>query len=51
MPNEKLKTADMPSYIVSIRDVEGRTKLNFLSKLRKRIQDAVEVDAAPGLWE
>lgn len=51
MPNEKLRTADMPNYIVSIREVEAKTKLNFLSKLKKRIQDVVETVRAEGLWE
>lgn len=51
MPNEKLKTSDMPNYIVSIREIESKTKLNFLSKLKKHIQDVVETIRAEGLWD
>ena len=51
MPNQKLKTADMPNYIVTIRDVEAKTKLNFLSKLKKKLQDMIETTRAEGLWE
>jgi endonuclease G len=50
MPNQKLNTADMPKYIVSIRDIEEKTDLNFLSKLRKRLQDSVETEKAAELW-
>ena len=50
MPNQKLNTADMPTYIVPIRDIEEKTGLNFLSKLRKRVQDSVETEKAVGLW-
>ncbi len=51
MPNEKLVTAEMSSHIKSVREVEERTKLNFLSKLKKSVQDAVEMVKAEGLWE
>lgn len=51
MPNQKLKASDMPTYTVPIREVEGRSGLNFLSKLKKQVQDSVEVEKAAGLWE
>jgi endonuclease G len=51
MPNQKLKTEDMPSYIVSVREVEAKTGLNFLSKLKKRVQDQIEVEPAAALWD
>lgn len=51
MPNKKLKSSDMPSYIVTIREVEDKTGLNFLSKLRPKIEEAVETVKAEELWE
>ena len=51
MPNKKLRTQDMATYIVTIRDVETKTKLNFLSRLKKHIQDVIETVRAEGLWE
>lgn len=50
MPNMKLKTSAMASYIVTVRDIEEKTGLNFLSKLKKRIQDVVETEKAEELW-
>lgn len=51
MPNEPLKAADMPKYIVTIRDVENKTRLNFLSELDVQVQDVIENKKAVGLWE
>lgn len=51
MPNVKLKSSDMPNYIVTVREVEAKTGLNFLSKLRPQIEDAVELSKAEGLWQ
>lgn len=39
-----VETEDMPNYIVSIREVEKKTGLNFLSALNQRVQDVVEVE-------
>jgi len=50
MPNEKLDTKDMPKYIVTIRDIEKKTGLDFLSKLDKHVQDIIENKKARGLW-
>jgi endonuclease G len=50
MPNEKLDSKDMPNYIVTIRDVEKKTGLDFLSKLDKQVQDEIETKKANGLW-
>lgn len=51
MPNSELDPADMPGYIVSIREVEQQTGLDFLSKLSKRRQDMIEIEKAPDLWQ
>jgi endonuclease G, mitochondrial len=50
MPNEPLKPPDMPKYIVSIRDVEAKTGLDFLSVLDKQTQDNIETKKPGGLW-
>lgn len=50
MPNIKLKSSDMPTFIVTIREVEEKTGLNFLSRLKQKIQDAVELTKAEELW-
>ena len=50
MPNIKLQSSDMPSYIVTIREVEEKTGLNFLSSLKPKIEDAVELTKAEELW-
>jgi endonuclease G len=51
MPNQKLNNADMPKYIVTIRDVENKTGLDFLSNLYPDVQNVVENKKAQGLWK
>ncbi len=51
MPNEALVTEDMPLYIVSIRDIEEKTGLDFLSSFEKDLQDSIETNRADGLWQ
>jgi len=51
MPNQKLNSADMPSYIVTIRDIEKKTGLDFLSSLDKPVQDLIETKKATMLWQ
>ena len=51
MPNEALRTEDLPLYIVTVRDVEVRTGLNFLSSFEKELQDSIETTRAAGLWQ
>jgi endonuclease G, mitochondrial len=50
MPNKPLSTKDMPKYIVTIRDVEAKTGLNFLSGFNDQLQDIIETKKATGLW-
>lgn len=51
MPNHKLDSADMPKYIVTIRDVEKKTGLDFLSNLDQDVQGIIENKKAQGLWK
>jgi endonuclease G len=51
MPNRKLKTEDMPDYLVSVREVEKRTGLQFFSNLPMADQDRIETVKAPQLWQ
>jgi endonuclease G len=50
MPNQPLSIDDMPNYIVSIRDIEALTGLDFLNDLTKSVEDKVETEKAVGLW-
>ena len=50
MPNEKLDSEDMPNYIVTIREIEEKTGLDFLSNMEKNVQDNIENKKALGLW-
>lgn len=50
MPNEKLNSKDMPNYIVTIRDIESKTGLDFLSNLDQQVQVLIETKKAEGLW-
>ncbi len=51
LPNRKLRTADLPNYIVSVDDVERQTGLDFLSKLNDTIEHTVEAEIQPALWK
>ena len=51
MPNQKLDSADMPKYIVTIRDIEKKTGLDFLSNLDQDVQGVIENKKAQGLWK
>jgi endonuclease G, mitochondrial len=48
--NTELNTVGMPSYIVTIREVEEKTGLDFLSALDKQTQDNIETKKPAGLW-
>jgi endonuclease G len=51
MPNEKLDTKDMPNYIVTIRDVEKMTGLDFLSDMDQQEHDVIENKKAKEIWQ
>jgi endonuclease G len=50
MPNEPLDPSDMGNYISTIRDVEEQSGLDFLKRLKKSVEDAVETEKAEDLW-
>jgi endonuclease G, mitochondrial len=51
MPNRKLRTEDLPNYLVSVREVETETGLNFFSILPTIEQDKLDSLKAPRLWQ
>ena len=51
MPNEELRTENMPNYIVNVDEVEVQTGLNFFSNIEDEVQNLVESRQATGLWE
>jgi endonuclease G len=50
MPNQQLNTSDLPFYIVTVREVEKMTGLNFLSNVDAQVQEIVETKKAKELW-
>jgi len=51
MPNDELRTGDLPNYIVSVDVVEAETGLDFLSKFDAAEQTRIESKKAAGLWK
>lgn len=51
MPNRSLKTKDLPTYIVSVDQVESETGLDFLSNISEQTQGLVESGKAGKVWE
>ncbi|TAJ34420.1 MAG: DNA/RNA non-specific endonuclease [Nitrospirae bacterium] len=51
MPNEPLRTEDMPKYLVSVDRVEKKTGFDFLSALSQQEQRRIESKKAVGLWK
>lgn len=51
LPNAPVPTKDLPKYIVSIRDIECMTGMNFLSVLPRKEQNRIEKQKAEGMWE
>jgi endonuclease G len=51
MPNEPLNPSEMENYIVTIRDVEELTGLDFLKSLKKSVEDIVETEKANEVWQ
>jgi len=51
MPNHKLRTEDLPTYLVSVREIERETGLHFFSTLPVAEQEKIESVKAQQLWE
>jgi endonuclease G len=51
MPNRKLRTEDLPNYLVSVREVERETGLHFFSSLSNADQEKMESAKAVRLWQ
>lgn len=49
VPNEDVSNADVPSFEVSVREVENITGLDFFSFLPRNVQDEVET-SVPDMW-
>ena len=50
LPNEQINTKNLPQYIVSVREIEAITGLNFLSTLPRKEQNRIE-KAIAEMWE
>ena len=51
IPNQKLDTKDLPTYIATIRDVEKVTGLDFLSNFDSDVQTVVGNKKAQEVWK
>jgi len=52
MPNAPLETKDLPKYIVSVREIEAETGLNFFSTYTRKEQNRIEkAKAADIQWK
>ncbi|MEO2055330.1 MAG: DNA/RNA non-specific endonuclease [Nitrospira sp.] len=50
MPNRRLETKDLPKQITSVDAIEGRTGLDFLSRLEDGIEERIEGMTQNQLW-
>ncbi|MBU5614017.1 DNA/RNA non-specific endonuclease [Geomonas azotofigens] len=51
MPNQPLRSEDMPKYLVPVREVERQTGLDFFSAFPREEQDRIETPTPPSLWQ
>ena len=51
MPNRKLKTDDLPNYLVSVQEVEKQTGLHFFTTLPAAEHDRLSAAKAQRLWQ
>ena len=51
MPNRKLRTEDLPNYLVSVREVEKETGLRFFSALPEAEREKMESTKPAHLWQ
>ena len=50
MPNQKIDGSVLQEYLVTVRDVEKKTGLDFLSNMDKDVQDIIENKKQAVLW-
>jgi len=50
LPNQKLNSDDLPTFIVSVDQVEAETGLDFFSEIEDSVEDLVEARVHVGLW-
>ena len=50
LPNQRLKSKDLPKFIVSVDEVEQETGLDFLSKINDSVENLIESRVQAGLW-
>ena len=50
LPNKKLRTQDLPTFITSVDQVETETGLDFLSEIENKVEDLIEAAVQPRLW-
>ena len=51
LPNQKLSSDDLPTFIVSVNQVEAETGLDFFPKIEDSVEDLVEARVQEGLWQ
>ena len=51
LPTRKLETKDLPKFLRSIDEIEGRARLDFLPMIWDRAEQAIENHKQPRLWE
>ena len=50
LPNRKLKSDTLPTFIMSVDEVEEKTGLDFLPELQDSVEDLIEAKVQPGMW-
>jgi len=50
LPNKKLKSDTLPTYITSVDEVEKETGLDFLSELEDSVENLIEAVVQSGMW-
>ena len=51
LPNEKNPSSKLPTFITSVDEVENKTGLDFLSTLQDDVENLVEANTAPAMWQ
>lgn len=51
LPNKRLSTKDLPKFLVSIDEVEARSRLDFLTGLWDGVEQVIESHVQPRLWD